>query len=155
MKLYLVQHGEALTKEVDPGRPLSPQGEQDVRKLADYLYRQGITVARVVHSGKMRAHQTADILAERVLLRREAEAIKGIDPNDPVEDFSMQVQKLKHDTLVVGHLPFLAKLVAYLTTGNAGLDIVGYQPGSIVCLDTDAEQKWRVSWMLRPDCMEK
>ena len=155
MKLYLVQHGEALTKEVDPGRPLSPQGEQDIKRLADFLYRHEVTVATVVHSGKMRAHQTAEILAEKILLRGEAEAVKGIDPNDPVEDFSRKCRQLKDDTLVVGHLPFLAKLVSYLTTGNDQPVIVGYVPGSIVCLEMDPDRNWRVSWMLRPDCIEK
>ena len=153
MKLYLVQHGEALTKEVDPGRPLSPQGEQDVKRLADYLFQRGITMATIVHSGKMRAHQTADILAEKILLRGEAMAIKGIDPNDPVEDFVRKIPKYKHDTLLVGHLPFLARLVAYLITGNSQPVIVGYVPGSIVCLEMDPDRNWRISWMLRPECI--
>ena len=151
MKLYLVQHGEAISKDIDPGRPLSPKGERDAARMANILKKAGVTVVRVLHSGKMRAHQTAEILAAELLLKGEVEAITGINPNDQVSDFSLKVHKFKHDTMVVGHLPFMAKLVAYLTTGKEDVDIVDYQPGSIVCLELDPEQKWRISWMLRPD----
>ena len=151
MKIYLVQHGEALSKEVDPGRPLSPKGEHDVARMSEVLNKSGITVDRVLHSGKMRAHQTAEVLAEKLLPMGEVEAIDGINPNDQVQAFSIEVHKLKHDVMVVGHLPFMAKLVAYLTTGEEELNIVDYQPGSVVCLEQDPEQRWRIIWMLRPD----
>jgi len=151
MRLYLVQHGEALSKEEDPGRPLSRKGEHDVAQLTEILNKSGITVDAVLHSGKKRAHQTAEILAEKLLLKGEAEAISGINPDDAVHDFSLKVHRFKHDTIVVGHLPFMSKLVSCLTTGKDELDIVDYKPGSIVCLEQDAEQKWRISWMLRPN----
>lgn len=151
MRLYLVQHGEALSKQVDPGRPLSPKGERDVAQLTETLNKAGAIVDRILHSGKMRAHQTAEILAEILLVRGETEAVEGINPNDPVQEFCSKIQKLKHDTMVVGHLPFLAKLVSYLTTGKEDLDIVAYEPGSVVCLEQDAEQQWRICWMQRPD----
>ena len=155
MKLYLVQHGEALSKDVDPGRPLSPGGEHDIVQLKQILNKSGITVDAVLHSGKMRAHQTAEILAEQLLLKGEVEAISGINPNDPVQAFSIKVRRFKHDTMVVGHLPFMAKLVSCLTAGNEELDLVDYKPGSIVCLELDVEQKWRINWMLRPDFFKK
>lgn len=154
MKLYLVQHGEAVSKEVDPGRPLSPSGERDVARMMETLYKSGVIVDRVLHSGKMRAHQTAKILAGKLLVKGEPEGMDGINPNDPVQAFSVKIQQLNRDTMVVGHLPFMAKLVAYLTTGEDGFDIVGYQPGSVVCLEQDPEQKWRINWMLRPDLIQ-
>jgi len=153
MRLYLVQHGEALSKEEDPGRPLSRRGKHDVVQLTEVLYKSGITVDAVLHSGKMRAQQTAETLAEKLLLKGKAEAITDINPNDAVQDFSLKVNKFKHDTMLVGHLPFMAKLVSCLTTGKEELDIVDYKPGSIVCLEQDVERKWRICWMLRPDFM--
>ncbi|HKK15154.1 MAG TPA: phosphohistidine phosphatase SixA [Gammaproteobacteria bacterium] len=154
MKLYLVQHGQALTKDVDPGRPLHPQGEEEVRRVAEFLGQTGMTVDRVVHSGKMRAHQTADILANALLINGEAEAIEGINPQDPVQDFSKKVSHLKHDTMVVGHLPFMARMVSYLVTGHEQPAIVAYKPGSIVCLQPDEELKWQIHWMVRPDTLK-
>ena len=151
MQLYLVQHGEALSKDVDPGRPLSAKGAQDVARITKQLNQAGVTLNRVLHSGKMRARQTAEILADKLLLKGDAEQAGGINPNDAVAVFSMKVHQLKNDTMVIGHLPFMARLVAYLTTGDEELDIVAYRPGSVVCLEKDPEQKWRIIWMLRPD----
>lgn len=151
MTLYLVQHGLALSKDVDPERPLDPQGVEDVQRIAEFLRKTGMSVDRIVHSGKMRAHQTADILAEAVLASGESEAIDGIAPNDPVGEFAKTVSRLKHDTMVVGHLPFMAKLVSWLATGKEEPAIVAYEPGSVVCLQSDEEMRWQIKWMLRPD----
>ena len=63
MKLYLVQHGEACAKDVDPDRPLTDAGKADVERLAAFLGQVGIRVDRVIHSGKLRAVQTAERLA--------------------------------------------------------------------------------------------
>ena len=53
MKLYLVQHGEACAKEIDPERPLTEQGQADIDRLAVFLKAAGIQVERVIHSGKL------------------------------------------------------------------------------------------------------
>ncbi len=37
MKLYLVQHGKALSKEADPQRPLSEEGIREVKKMAEFI----------------------------------------------------------------------------------------------------------------------
>lgn len=75
MKLYLVQHGEAVSKQEDPERPLSEQGTRDVQAMAGFLKHAGIKVVRVWHSGKRRAEQTAIILAKVVLRGGKAELV--------------------------------------------------------------------------------
>ena len=154
MNLYLVQHGHAVSKDVDPGRPLSPQGGRDVERMAGFLDKSGVSVDRILHSGKMRAHQTAEILADKLLLKGEVEAIPGINPNDSVVDFAGKLHKIKHDSMLVGHLPFMAKLVAYLTSGDKDHELLDYKPGSIVCLEQDADEHWLIKWMLRPDLIK-
>lgn len=154
MKLFLVQHAASVPKEVDPGRPLSSQGEEDVRHIAESLRVSGLTVERVLHSSKMRAHQTAEILAEALLISGETEVINGINPNDSIPDFSIKVHQFKHDTMVIGHLPFMQKMVSYLITGNEDAAVVDYKPGSIVCLQQNAEGHWEIQWMLRPDTLK-
>ena len=155
MKLYLVQHGEAVAKNIDPGRPLSRQGEHDVQRMAGFLKKCNVALDKIMHSGKMRAHQTAEILAEAVLIKGEIEAVKGVNPDDPVEDFSIVAHKLKQDTMVVGHLPFMSRMVSYLITGNPDQAVVAYKPGSIVCLERNAEQYWQIQWMLRPNFLPR
>jgi phosphohistidine phosphatase len=150
MKLYLVQHGEAVAKDIDPERPLSEQGVLDVTAIAGVLHHAGIRVERVWHSGKRRAEQTAGILAKKVAKAAAVEPVDGIRPNDPVVVFVEDADVWGQDTLVVGHLPFMARLVSLLTTGDPEQAVVSYSPGSVVCLerrDTD----WVILWMLRPE----
>ena len=153
MKLYLVQHGEAVSKDIDPGRPLSPDGVMAVQSIATHMFSRHIELNRVYHSGKMRAHQTAEIFADTLFVGGEITAIDGIKPNDDVEAFAKKTPELKPDTMIVGHLPFMAKLLSFLVTGNEEPHIVSYKPGSVVCLAQNEEKQWHISWMLRPDCI--
>ncbi|HAJ92354.1 MAG TPA: phosphohistidine phosphatase SixA [Gammaproteobacteria bacterium] len=150
MKLYLLQHGEAVSKQEDPGRPLSERGVQDVQAVAALLGNAGIKVARVWHSGKRRAEQTADILAKVVLAGGRAEVVEGISPNDPVGEFATDADVWEEDTLVVGHLPFMSRLVSLLVTGDTDTELVQYQPGSLVCLERLDAELWVITGMLRP-----
>ena len=154
MKLYLVQHGEAVAKEIDPDRPLSERGLRDVEKMALFLQRGGISVGRILHSGKRRAEQTAQVLAAAIFSEGRPEPVEGIKPNDDVASFGAKLGDLHGDTLVAGHLPFMARLVAWLITGNAELGMVAYQPGSVVCLEQQEEGEWKLQWMVRPDLLE-
>ena len=153
MKLYLVQHGEAVSKQEDPERPLSEQGSQDVQAVAVFLGDAGIKLARVWHSGKRRAQQTAEILAKAVLSGGGAEVVEGINPNDPVGEFATDADVWDEDTLVAGHLPFMSRLVSLLTTGDADTQLVQYQPGSLVCLERVDAERWVVVGMVRPDML--
>ena len=65
MNLYLVQHAEARPKKEDPKRPLSEKGRADIQKVAAYAARHtSIELGQINHSGKTRARQTAEALAE-------------------------------------------------------------------------------------------
>jgi phosphohistidine phosphatase len=150
MKLYLVQHGQAVPKQEDPERPLSEQGEGDVRRVATRLGEAGVRVVRVWHSGKLRAAETAAILAGKICSGKQVEMITGIKPNDPVDEFASDADVWDEDTLVVGHLPFMSRLVALLVAGDSEHELVHYSPGSIVCLERDNTDRWVISWMLSP-----
>ncbi len=49
MKLYLVQHAEAVPAEDNPDRPLSDKGRTDVQRVASFLAR-SVRVGRIIHS---------------------------------------------------------------------------------------------------------
>ena len=44
MELYLIQHGQAMTKEQNPDRPLSEEGRAAVRRTAETAVKLGIEV---------------------------------------------------------------------------------------------------------------
>ncbi len=64
MYLYLVQHAEALSKEEDPSRSLSKKGIKDIKKIASFSRGLKVAIHQIVHSGKMRALPTAQLLEE-------------------------------------------------------------------------------------------
>jgi phosphohistidine phosphatase len=153
MRLYLVQHGEALSKDVDPERALSDTGQAAVARLAAFLEGR-VRVSAVVHSGKTRARQTAELLAAVLAPGLPVEAVSGINPNDAIEPFMPQITAAGKDTLVVGHLPFMTKLVARLVTGSEEDVVVAYQPGSMVCLESEGgSNNWQIQWMMRPELL--
>jgi phosphohistidine phosphatase len=55
------------------------------------------------------------------------------------------------DTLVVGHLPFMARLVSHLVVEDEDKPLTAWQPGSIVCLERADHTHWQINWMLRPE----
>jgi phosphohistidine phosphatase len=153
MKLYLVQHGEACAKEVNPERPLTDQGKADIDRLAAFLKRAGIRPDRVIHSEKLRAIQTAERLAAAIAPGVELEASGIINPNDNPQAFDWQSESWDRATLVVGHLPFMAKLVSHLVIADEDRLITAYQPGSIVCLELASNAHWQITWMIRPELL--
>jgi phosphohistidine phosphatase len=154
MKLYLVQHGEACAKDVDPERPLTVQGRADVERMAVLMRQAGIRVERVIHSGKLRARQTAELLAKAMSPRVEAEVSGLMNPNDNPTAFDWQSESWDRDTLIVGHLPFMGRLVSHLLIEDADRALVSFQPGSMACLEHAGAERWLLNWMLRPELLE-
>lgn len=66
MRFYLVQHAEAKREEEDPSRPLTDRGRKESIKVASYAARIGVRIEKIIHSGKLRALQTAEIMTEHL-----------------------------------------------------------------------------------------
>lgn len=152
MKLYIVQHGDALTKDIDAERPLSNIGHAEVGQVAALLAGH-MHVSRVVHSGKLRAQQTADIFTTIIAGEFPVEQIEGIGPNDSVADFAQKAEEWGEDMLVVSHLPFVDRLVSLLLSGRETENIVSYTPGSICCLQSTSGGGWQLQWMIKPELL--
>lgn len=151
MRLYLVQHGEAVDKTVDPDRPLSGQGEKDVASVASVLACASVDPEKIMHSGKTRARQTADILEAALGARAGAVEVSGIAPMDSVSEFADRVRSGAEATMVCGHQPFMGKLVSHLLSGDEDLQLVDYTPGSVACLERVPGGGWILIGFLRPE----
>ena len=55
--------------------------------------------------------------------------------------------------LVVGHLPFMAKLVSHLLVEDENRLTTAYQPGTVVCLERVDDDRWQIDWMIRPELL--
>jgi phosphohistidine phosphatase len=150
MKIYLVQHGEAEPKTVDPARPLTAQGRQDVQQVAAFAARLGLEVEQIRHSDKTRAEQTAEILGEALSPAEGVVTVSGLAPNDDVRPVAEALTRESQAVMLVGHLPFLARLAGLLVTGNPDRSVVQFRNAGIVCLARE-EDRWLVAWIVTPE----
>jgi phosphohistidine phosphatase len=153
MKLYLVQHAKAASKDVDPDRSLTEEGRRDVQKVAAFIEALNLKVDFLWHSGKTRAAQTAEALAEVVNVKTQMTAHDGLAPNDDVEAMKNELLSGGHDVMIVGHLPFLSKLGSLLLIGDETTGPVAFQKGCIVALEQPAEGHWHINWMVIPELL--
>jgi len=153
MKLYLVQHAQAELKDVDPQRPLTEQGRRDIRKIAAFIKPLNLAVDYLWHSGKKRAEQTAEALAEVVGIRKDTSTREGLAPNDDVREVKKEIEAARQDTMLVGHLPFMSKLASLLLTGSKSAGTVAFRQGCIVCLECSNESQWQIDWMITPELL--
>ncbi|MBW2100014.1 MAG: phosphohistidine phosphatase SixA [Deltaproteobacteria bacterium] len=150
MALFLVQHGKSLAKEIDPDQGLSEEGIAEVRRIADVAKGYKVHVSSIKQSGKKRARQTAEILASTLQIKGGVQETGGLKPLDDVAAFAKTINP-DEDIMVVGHLPFMEKLTAYLITGSTENTVFKFQNGGIVCLDKYPDtQSWVIKWALMP-----
>ena len=153
MRVYLVQHGQAMTAEQDPDRPLSEKGRADVDRVAAFLKRSCPPIPRILHSPKARARDSAAILA-RILGQGGIieELAEGLAPMDSTDLLAQSLGQSEGDLMAVGHQPFMGRMVTRLTTGTEGTGFAGFEPGAVVCLEK-VDGTWTLAWMVRPDLL--
>ena len=153
MKLYLVQHAKAASKQIDPQRPLTKEGHQDMQKVTAFIKPLKLCVDYLWHSGKRRAAQTAELLAEVIKINKTKTARDGLGPNDDVTVLKDELASLQQDVMIVGHLPFLSKLASLLLAGDESANMVAFKQGGIVCLSRSEINQWQIDWMITPELL--
>ncbi|MEO8402723.1 MAG: phosphohistidine phosphatase SixA [Gammaproteobacteria bacterium] len=148
MKLYLARHGEYQTENLNS---LTPLGKQHIMRMASFLKPLNIKLSTIFHSGKLRAQQTAELLADAFHCDGQPVARNGIDPTDEIPAIYDEISHWDEDTLLVGHLPFMGKLTSKLITGDENHDIVMFYPGTLVCLEKTGSGYWSIDWVIRPE----
>lgn len=151
MALFLVRHGKNLSKDKDPDQGLSEQGIYEVNQMATIVKKSGIHISRIDHSVKTRAFQTAGIFASALEPEGGLNEISGLNPLDDVTTLADTID-CKEDVMLVGHLPFMERLAAYLITGTTDNRVFKFQNSGILCLDKDTDNRsWVIRWALVPD----
>ena len=148
MKLYLVQHGDALAKDENPKRPLSQEGSEKAAHMARYLVEKGVQPALIWHSKKERSIQTAHIFAQEIktatLIARD-----DLNPLDPVDHLPQELCSLNKDVMIIGHLPFLQRVATLLLTDSPNNDFILFRYCAVACFEF--EISWRLVWFINPD----
>ncbi|MFW6129090.1 MAG: phosphohistidine phosphatase SixA [Candidatus Aminicenantaceae bacterium] len=152
MKLYLVRHAQAKSKQEDPERSLSEQGLSEINKVASFLSAQSmIQVSHVFHSGKNRARQTAEVLSEHLTFADNIKKESSLEPLENPGKWANRLVDEKENIMLVGHLPHLNKLCALLLSGDEEHKIVDLPGAGIICLQRDDSNSWIIHWMVTPE----
>ena len=146
MKLFLMRHGQAASSDIDPKKGLSDEGKTDIEQLAHRLATQNVTFKKAFHSGKARAQQTAEIMANILAPEVKPEFADNLKPNDDPEKIIPDINCWQDDTLIASHLPFIPHLLMLLTDSNQPINFV---PGTVACL-TRISTHWQLEWVARP-----
>ncbi len=149
MNLYILQHGDAVPKDVDPERPLSEQGVRDIRILAMHMKNLDIRLGKFFHSGKLRAEQSAGLIAEALSPEIEPVQAAGLSPNDDPAAIIGDLEQINGNLLIASHMPFVSRLCSSLLTGTTQAEFASV-PGTLFCVEK-SDDRWRLAWMLRPD----
>jgi phosphohistidine phosphatase len=149
--VVLVRHGDAMTEEEDPRKPLSDAGREHVEKVAELVAHLGLHLEEVRHSGKERARETAEIFAARNgVAAGQVNEVKGLKPKDDVGPVAEELESEGRSVAVVGHLPFIGLLASRLLSGDAGR--LQFRFGDAGCLvATRVEGGWRLEEFLNHD----
>lgn len=151
MLLYLVQHGEAKREEDDPQRGLTDKGFKDVARTAVYTQKLGLKVSVIHHSGKTRALQTAQLLADYLKPGKGPFPTDALAPLDDPAVWAGRISGMSEDLMLVGHLPYMARLAGLLLCGDKEKTPIDFKMGGIVCLKRFDDGLWAVEWMIVPE----
>ena len=142
--LFLVHHGDAVGPNVDPGRPLSAQGQEAVTRLAAQVAARGARPDIVWHSGKLRARQTAEAFWRACNALAEFSATRDLQPDDPPEWIRDRLRGESRDVLIAGHFPHLLRLLKLLM--NSREDFPAH--GAVALFTENKGETWEEIWTI-------
>jgi len=141
MEIYLMQHGQALSEQEDPERPLSRDGIEQIQLSARAIQKMGLVFDIIICSPRRRSHQTAALVAEAIRYPYSdiLESDTVLPQEDPEKIVNKLVKMIGDKVLLVGHLPNLSRVVAHLleVTGT----IVRFENGGLACVEMGANEK--------------
>jgi phosphohistidine phosphatase len=147
MNVYLVRHGEAVSEQQDPQRPLTASGREAVERVAQMAAAKNVQVSAIFHSGILRARETAEILAEALRFTSGVQQLSGLRPQDDPAIAKAEIEATESPIMLVGHLPHLNRLLGLLLSGDPESQIMEFPPATMVCCSNDTS-KWKISWTL-------
>jgi phosphohistidine phosphatase len=164
MNLYLLRHGIAAEPgaagyEPDSERPLTAKGESRLRDAVRAMKGLDLSFDLILSSPYLRAKQTAEIIAKNLKLRKKMAICDDLIPNGNPRLLIQQLNQLRpepENVLLVGHEPYLGKLVALLAAGNTSLEI-DFKKGGLCKLEAEFLLYGRCAklvWLLTPRQLE-
>ncbi len=155
MKLYLLRHGQAAPKGegiADEERALTPEGRQSTLAMIRAL-RHSCHPVLVATSPLLRARETAEVARRALRLRGPVIQLEALQPGLPPAATARWLQSRGEETvMLVGHMPDLGILAAYLTHGveQEGLAIRKSGIGCIAFKEKVGRGAGTLEWLVSP-----
>jgi phosphohistidine phosphatase len=145
MMISLLRHGIAAERgtpgyENDSERPLTARGERRMRRIAEGMLALGLSYDLMLSSPYLRAKQTADIVAQVFKTPDGVQLSDTLTPEGNPRQLIVTLHSTDHEgqnILLVGHEPYLSRLISTLLTGNANLPVV-MKKGGLCTLDVES-----------------
>jgi phosphohistidine phosphatase len=140
MRLYLVRHAIAHARDrarwpQDSLRPLTLDGERRFRKAARGLAPSLAKSTLVLTSPYTRARRTAELLAAAAGLESPLDCAE-LSAEEPVHKiFNVLSKRADKDIVLVGHEPYLGKLLVAALAGEAARFKVEFKKGGAACVE--------------------
>jgi phosphohistidine phosphatase len=148
--IYLMRHADAVSDEVDPVRPLSQKGRDQVARVCAFLGKKPDFVPdRILHSSLERSRETAGLLAKGLGLTAPLVPTKGIEPEDDPGKIAAVLEASKGDVAVVGHEPHLGVLASLMVHGPERPGVFYPFPKAAMLALTRDGKRWRAEWLVR------
>jgi phosphohistidine phosphatase len=155
MNLYLLRHGIAADPSApdiakDAERPLTPKGKRRLGQIAKAMEALKISVDVILSSPYVRTKQTAEIVAKTLKRQKQLKFSDHLTPGGNPKSLIQELNELRSkpkNILLVGHEPYLSKLVALLTTGNTNMEI-DLKKGSLCKLESETLNYGRCATLL-------
>ena len=153
MLLYLIRHGHAVDHADDAARPLSRQGLDQVRAMADFLRASGeFTPAEMWHSSLVRARETAELFAEQMKKPPQLIETAGLHPEDSPDRILTRLAHANVESLaLVGHEPHLGTLASLLVARSPEPRFV-FKKCTVLALE-GTPPWWQVRWQISPELL--
>ena len=149
MDFYLARHGEAVADLIDPSRPLTRAGRDDVERVARLAAEKAVQLSVIYHSGILRAGQTAEIFAAHLAPSGGVAILSGLRPEDDPSLAAAQLAVSGSPVMLVGHLPHMSRLAALLAPGGAEGNAINFIPAMIACYSREGSL-WKLNWTIAP-----
>jgi len=164
MNFFILRHGIAAEPgtpgiKTDAERPLIPKGEQRLRAAAAAMEKMGLSFDAIISSPYLRAKQTAEIVAKYFKLQKNLMFLDDLIPGGNPQALIRQLNGLKpapENILLVGHEPYLSRLIALLSSGSPTATIE-MKKGGLCKLEVEELEYGHcatLAWLLTPKQME-
>jgi phosphohistidine phosphatase len=104
-----------------------------------------IQISAIYHSGILRAFETAQILAEILAPPLGLHLHTGLLPEDDPAIVKAELDLMDHPIALVGHLPYLNRLAALLTSGDPNRAVVEFLPAMMIGFERQ-DYQWKITW---------